>query len=174
MATLQDLKLELRQKAASWGFPIQPLTDEEYSDGFEIFMRHAARTTYRDFIIPQLTQLLTPPINNRDLFSILEIGPGPESVLEHLPIQFRRKIRAYTAFEPNSLVATRLEDRFCSNSDSSSLPFPCLSQGVEIQRRPFVLEDAEGGIMVDINSSKTQYDIILFCHSMYGMEPKHE
>jgi len=115
MATLDSLKLALRQKAtttATASSPKQPLSDPQYSAGFDILVRGPGWMTYQDFIITQLSQLLAPLFN----ISILEIGPGPNSLLGYLPGHLRQKIKRYTAFEPNGLFATKLKEWLCSTS----------------------------------------------------------
>ena len=172
MATLDCLKQALRHKAtAATSSPRQPLSDSQFCAGFDILMRSSGRMIYHDFIFPQLTQLLVPLFNSRLHISVLEIGPGAESVLGHLPSHLRSKIKAYTAFEPNRLLASRLEEWICPTSETPLLPFPCLKRPSNIHNRPFVLEDniGNGTSMSDDNQ---RYDIILFCHSMYGMHPK--
>ena len=119
MATLDSLKWALRHKATAMGSsPKPPLSDTQYSTGFNILVRDSERIAYQDFIIPQLSQLLTPLFDSRAHISVLEIGPGPKSVLGYLPRRLRRKIRRYVAFEPNSLFATRVEDWLCSISET--------------------------------------------------------
>ncbi|KAL7820895.1 hypothetical protein V8C26DRAFT_419191 [Trichoderma gracile] len=86
MATLEALREALRQKATS---PTKPLTDEQYSAGFDILLHGPGWTSYQDFIVPQLTQLLTPLCNSRACVSVLEVGPGPKSMLGHLPDDLR-------------------------------------------------------------------------------------
>ena len=173
MATLDSLKQALRQKAkATASSPKQPLSDTQYSAGFDILVQGSGWTTYQDFIIPQLSQLLTPLFNSRIHISALEIGPGPKSLLGYLPARLRRKIRKYTAFEPNGLFATRLEEWLCSTSKTES-PLLCLENPPDIHRIPFVLQDNRGsGTSTGTSVDDIKYDIILFCHSMYGMKPK--
>ncbi|KAI8243723.1 adenine phosphoribosyltransferase [Colletotrichum sp. SAR 10_96] len=114
----------------------------------------------------QLTQVLTPIFKSRLRVSVLEVGPGPKSVLGCVPLEMRRKITTYSALEPNELFAPQLEE-WLKSADENGLPLPCL-QGPDVRRMPF-----------DLNSSKEtfcdeKFDVILFCHSMYGMHPKHE
>jgi len=169
MATLESLKGALRQKAkAAATFLKQPLSDAQYCAGFDILVQDSGWMTYQDFIIPQLSQLLTPLFNSRIHISVLEIGPGPKSVLGYLPDRLRRKIRKYTAFEPNGLFATRLEEWFCFASETES-KLPCLENPPDIHRIPFVVQDDIG-----TRDNDEKYDIILFCHSMYGMKPKRK
>lgn len=172
MATLDSLKRALRQKAmATASSPKQPLSDTQYSAGFDTLVQGSGWMTYHDFIIPQLSQLLAPLFNSRIHISALEIGPGPKSLLGYLPSHLRRKVRRYTAFEPNGLFATRLEEWLCSTFETGS-PLPCLESPPEIHRIPFVLEENIGSGTGTSNDNE-KYDIILFCHSMYGMKPKH-
>ncbi|KAI1403467.1 hypothetical protein F4819DRAFT_450899 [Hypoxylon fuscum] len=170
MANLDSLKWALRQKVtatASSPSPKQTLSDAQYSAGFNILKRDSGPTTYQDFIIPQLSQLLSSFFNSRKHISALEIGPGPESVLGNLPGHLRRNVRRYAAFEPNGLYSTKLEKWLCSTSETGS-PLPCLERPPDIHRNPFVLDSK----IEDDGDEK--FDVILFCHSMYGMKPKHK
>ncbi|KAI9867948.1 MAG: hypothetical protein M1813_007770 [Trichoglossum hirsutum] len=173
MATLDSLKQALRQKAKVTASSLkQPLSDTQYSAGFDILVWGLGWMTYQDFIIPQLSQLLAPLFNSRIHISALEIGPGPKSLLGYLPGRLRRKVRKYTAFEPNGLFATRLEEWLCSTSETES-PLPCLENPPNIHRIPFDLQDNIGsGTSTGTRDNDEKYDIILFCHSMYGMKPK--
>lgn len=130
--------------------------------------------TYQDFIIPQLSRLLAPLFNSRTHISVLEIGPGPKSVFGYLPGHLRRKVRRYTAFEPNGLFATRVEKWLCSTSETETEPpLPCLESPPDIHRIPFVLNQQHStGIGTGMSDSDEKFDVILFCHSMYGMKPK--
>ncbi|KAF2807530.1 phosphoribosyl transferase domain protein [Mytilinidion resinicola] len=172
MATLDSLKRALRQTAKTTASsPKQPLSDTQYGVGFDILVQDSGCMAYQDFIIPQLSQLLSPLFISRTHISALEIGPGPKSILGHLPAHLRRKVKRYTAFEPNGLFATRLEEWLCPTSEMKS-PLPCLDGPPDIHRVPFVLKDT----IVNGNNTgddEDEYDIILFCHSMYGMKPKH-
>jgi adenine phosphoribosyltransferase len=174
MATLDSLKWALRQKAtAAASSPKQPLSDIQYSAGFDILVQGSGWTTYQDFIIPQLSQLLAPLLNSRIDISALEIGPGPKSVFAYLPGRLRRKVRRYVVFEPNGLFATSLEEWLCSTSETES-PLPCLESPPYIHRNPFVLDSNTGsGTGTGTSDGDGKFDVILFCHSMYGMKPKH-
>lgn len=77
---------------------------------------------YQNFIILQLSQLLASILNSRISISVLEIGPGSQSVLGHLPVSLRRKVRKYSAFEPNVVFAARLENGF--DAYETQRPFP--------------------------------------------------
>src|SRR4051794_3820641 len=110
MTTLHSLKQALRQKATATAPSLkQPLSDTQYSAGFDILVQDSGWATYRDFIIPQLSQLLAPLFHSRIQISVLEIRPGPNTVLGYLPGHLRNKITKYTAFEPNELFATKLK-----------------------------------------------------------------
>jgi adenine phosphoribosyltransferase len=166
MATLEALKQALRQKATS---PTKPLTDEQYSAGFDILLQGPGWTSYQDFVVPQLTRVLTPLCSSRVCISVLEVGPGPKSVLGHLPDELRHKITTYAALEPNVLFAAKLEQWLCPSSETES-PLPCLQSPPDIHRKPFDLDSREG-----MDSSITKrFDVVLFCHSMYGMSRKRK
>lgn len=181
MATLESLKLALRQKAttaaAAASSPRQPLSDEQYSAGFDTLVAGPGWATYQDFIIPQLSQLLAPLFQSRgdEDISILEIGPGPKSVLGYLPVTRRRKIKKYTAFEPNGLFASRLEEWLGSTSQGGQKesPLPALESPPLIHQAPFVLDvSTQSGTGTSMSSDDKKYDVVLFCHSMYGMKPQ--
>ncbi|KAF1937051.1 phosphoribosyl transferase domain protein [Clathrospora elynae] len=172
MVTLESLKQALRQQAQATSSPKLPLSDTQYSAGFDTFVQGSAWTTYQDFIIPQLTQLLASISKTRNRISVLEIGPGRKSVLGYLPGQLRRKITRYTAFELNGLFATGLE-QWLSYTPETESPLPGLEIPPSIHQTPFALQDSTRS---HISTGKTvnneKYDIVLFCHSMYGMKPK--
>ncbi|KAF2638796.1 hypothetical protein P280DRAFT_470838 [Massarina eburnea CBS 473.64] len=169
MATLDTLKQALVQHScATTSSTKKPLSEEQYSTGFDILVRDVGWKTYQDFIIPQLSQLLASLFSSRLSISALEIGPGPTSVLGYIPIDLGRKIKRYTAYEPNNLFATRLENGFRSGSSNTESPMHCLEKPPEIHRTSFTIQD------VKIGDDNEKYDVILFCHSMYGMNPKHK
>ncbi|KAI0147666.1 hypothetical protein GGR57DRAFT_249713 [Xylariaceae sp. FL1272] len=172
MATLDSLKSALRQKVTSTtSSPKQVLSDEQYSAGFDILLRGSGWTTYQDFIIPQLSQLLVPLFNSRIHISVLEIGPGPKSILGYLPGHLRRKITRYVAFEPNNFYATRCEEWLSLTSETETL-LPGLTRPPDIYRMPFVSDCSKTG--TGTNDSDEKFNVILFCHSMYGMKPKRK
>lgn len=180
MATLNSLKGALRQKAAETASLLKPLSDTQYSAGFDIFVQ-GSQLTYENFIVPQLSQLLTPLFNSRIHISVLEIGPGPKSVLGQLPRPLKRKVRKYAAYEPNGLFSTRLEEWLCSTLETGP-PLPCLESPPNIHRIPFALNNNTGS-GTEWNNTNTdadtidcdeKFDVILFCHSMYGMTPKEK
>lgn len=165
MATLDSLKWALRQKATALASSqTQPLSDTQYIAGFEILMQGPGWATYQDFVIPQLSQLLASLLNSRISVSVLEIGPGSQSVLGHLPVNLRRKIRKYSALEPNIVSAASLEEWILNETQH---PFPCLENSPNIHRIIFSLDSNTGS-----GTGNEKFDIILFCHSMYGMKPK--
>ncbi|KAK4693499.1 adenine phosphoribosyltransferase, partial [Lecanoromycetidae sp. Uapishka_2] len=166
MATLDSLKQALRQKAEETASsPKKPLSDTQYSAGFDILVQGSGWKRYQDFIIPQLSQLLAPLFNSRAHISALEIGPGPKSLLGYLPSSLRRKVRKYTAFEPNNVFATSLEEWLCSTSETES-PQLCLENPPDIYRVPFVLQDNIGnGTSTGTSRDTEKYDFILFCHN---------
>lgn len=175
MATLDFLKQALRQiSGATNTSTSQPLSDIQYSNGFEIFVQGPGWVTYQDFVIPQLSQLLTSLCSARDGISFLEIGPGPKSVIGYLSERLRCSIRRYTAFEPNDLFATKLENLLCYVPKTESV-LPCLEAPPNIQRMAFIPEDGIGscnGAGTGIEIEK--YDMVLFCHSMYGVKQRQK
>ncbi|OGM46813.1 phosphoribosyl transferase domain protein [Aspergillus bombycis] len=170
MATLNSLKEALKKKATTTPSPSkQPLSDTQYSAGFDIVARGSE---YQDFIIPQLSQLLAPLVSSRVRISVLEIGPGPKSVLGYLPRGLRQKIKRYAAFEPNDLFATRVQEWLCPSLETES-PLPCLASPPDIHRMPFALNgDIRRGDSIRTSNSGEKFDLVLFCHSMYGIKPK--
>ncbi|KAI1932281.1 hypothetical protein LOZ66_006921 [Ophidiomyces ophidiicola] len=173
MATLNSLKRALRQKAATTvSSSKQSLSDTRYSDGFDIFARGSGWSIYQEFIIPQLTELLNTIFNSRTQISVLEIGPGPKTILGYLPGHLRQKIKRYTAFEPNVLFATMVEKWLCSGLQVEQ-QFPCLENPPTIHPVPFVLNsDSETETARGVHGNDEKYDLILFCHSIYGLKPK--
>ncbi|KAJ6178107.1 hypothetical protein N7519_008568 [Penicillium mononematosum] len=173
MATLGSLKWALRQKATEKGScSKQPLSDLQYSAGFDTLVRDSEWMTYQDFIIPQICQLLTQLFSSRTRISVLEIGPGPKSVLGHLPSHLRQKVKRYSAFEPNSIFATKVQKWLCPQSDMES-PLPCLESAPDIYRMPFILNSPkDGGTGGATCGSDEKFDFVIFCHSMYGLNPK--
>ncbi|CAK1356880.1 Adenine phosphoribosyltransferase [Cercospora beticola] len=171
MATLDALKSALRRKVTEIALsPTRPLSDLEYDVGFTALAEDFGKATYDDFIIPQLSLLLEPLLNSRTQVSILEIGPGPKSVLAELPDRQKSKIKRYSAFEPNKVFATRLEQSFSSMFQFSS-SLPNLQTAPDIRRHRFTLDPR---ISTNANHEGEGFDVILFCHSLYGMEPKRD
>ncbi|KAG4279183.1 hypothetical protein FPRO04_13657 [Fusarium proliferatum] len=175
MATLDTLKQTLRQTArATASCATQPLSHAQYSAGFDILMQGSGWMTYQNFIIPQLSSLLDRLLNSRVHISVLEIGPGPKSVVGYLPHHVRHKVRRYVAFEPNDLFATRLDDWFHPTSGTEP-PLPCLERRPDIHRMPFAPDNDNQNTRSATSigtSDGVRFDVVLFCHSMYGMKPK--
>ncbi|KAK8032567.1 phosphoribosyl transferase domain protein [Apiospora arundinis] len=142
MATLTSLIQALQQKVNNCITDpplIEPLSDAQYSDGFNSAGQGAGWSTYQNFIIPQLQKLLEPLINSRDRISVLEIGPGPKSVLGYLPSHQRQQITRYTAFEPNEIFANKPENMLGYYGPHSSSPLPALESPPVIHHGPFLL-----------------------------------
>ncbi|KID83875.1 phosphoribosyl transferase domain protein [Metarhizium guizhouense ARSEF 977] len=170
MATLESLKRSLRHKATTITPSLtRPLSDSQYSAGFDILLGGPGWFTYQEFIIPQLSVLLESLVNSGARISVLEVGPGPKSVFGYLPGHLRRKVRRYAAYEPNDLFASRLEEWLCSTSRTMS-PLPCLESPPDIHRIPFVADSNTSS--TGMNDSADKFDVILFCHSLYGMKHK--
>lgn len=172
METLDSLELALTQKAV--GLDIsdkQPLSDTQYDTGFDILMQGGEATIYQDFIVPQLSEMLRSLLTtSTHVISALEIGPGPKSVLEYLPVDLKRRITRYSAFEPNGLFASRLESRLCSDSETEA-PLPGLECPPIIKRFAFSPDTNEDST---VTGGEEKFNLILFCHSMYGMDPQRE
>jgi adenine phosphoribosyltransferase len=172
MATLDSLKCALKQGATETASPRKPLTYEQYSVGLDTLVRGPGWTVYENFIIPQLLHLLVPLTNSRGRISVLEIGPGPKSVLGCLPRGLRQKIQRYAAFEPNELFASSLKEWLSSSSEMES-PLPGLECLSSIHNMPFTLHsDSNSTIATCERDNGETFDLVLFCHSMYGMKPK--
>ncbi|KAK5655343.1 hypothetical protein OQA88_5910 [Cercophora sp. LCS_1] len=174
MATLDNLKRALRDQVPVTALPTkQALSEAQYQAGFGLMRQGSGWTTYTDFIIPRLSERLAALLKSRISISALEIGPGPKSVFGCLPETQRRKIKRYTAFEPNSLFATTLAESLdaAAAATSGEEPLlPSLQSPPRICQAPFTLEEDDDDD--DNNKDGERYDIILFCHSMYGMRPK--
>jgi adenine phosphoribosyltransferase/phosphomevalonate kinase len=155
---------------------MQPLTHAQYSAGFDVLMQDPELMTYQNFIVPQLSSLLARLLNSRLHISVLEIGPGPKSVVGYLPYHVRRKVRRYAAFEPNDLFAVRLDNWFHPTSGTEP-PLPCLERRPDIHRMPFAQDNdsksTRSGTSIR-TSDNGKFDVVLFCHSMYGMKPKRK
>ncbi|OQD78792.1 hypothetical protein PENANT_c080G00113 [Penicillium antarcticum] len=172
MATLDSLKCVLRQRATETASLRMPLSDKQYSVGFDTLVRGPGWMIYQDFIIPQLSQLLVSLISSLGRISVLEIGPGPKSVLGCLPRSLRQKVRRYAAFEPNELFAASMEEWLSSSSEIEN-PLPGLECLPAIYKMPFILHSDSRSIIGTCQRDNVEtFDIILFCHSMYGMKPK--
>lgn len=169
MATMETLEQALRQRASPTASSKRSLSDYQYSAGFAIFEGCSA---YEDFIVPQLCRLIAPLFNSHMKISVLEIGPGPKSILGKLPHYFRQKIARYAAFEPNHIFATRLEKWLCAAPETEP-PLLSLEGPPNIQCTPFnINRDTENSASVGSSNGNEKYNLVLFCHSMYGMKPE--
>ncbi|KAK8009362.1 Adenine phosphoribosyltransferase [Apiospora marii] len=169
MATLESLKVALREKATE-ATSKQDLSEAQYHDGYDVLLQGAGWQTYEEFIVPNLVQVLGPLFDARESVRVLEVGPGPKSVLGHLPYSLRRKIQQYIAYEPNELFADQL-DEWLRPSDAEERPLPRLSKyynSLRVMREPF-----DPGAYADAYE-KEHFGLVLFCHSMYGMKPQHD
>lgn len=172
MASLTDLKKALTSAATTPSPTIKQrtLTDAEYCNGFQALLKGTEWKTYLDFIIPELYHLVDSKTRSCKAFSVLEIGPGPRSVLGYLPINLKRKITSYTAMEPNELCALHLKESL--RITTSGLRFPALQYEC-IHRTPFdVADDISSTLDYGVGSENVKFDLILLCHSMYGMGSK--
>ncbi|EED16931.1 conserved hypothetical protein [Talaromyces stipitatus ATCC 10500] len=170
MATLESLKRALWQKADDMATAgEQRLSDAQYSAGFDILIHGPGWTTYDNSIILQLQEQLSPLFDSRRHISVLEIGPGPESILGSLPLEWRDRVETYTAFEPNDLFATKLLDSLDNRRPWTRLRY--LKSPPDIRRTPFVLDN---NILSGASDCCGKYDTIFLCHSMYGMKPKNK
>ncbi|KAI1061056.1 hypothetical protein LB507_010162 [Fusarium sp. FIESC RH6] len=160
MATLHALRIALKRQIPE-NISTRPLSEAEYEEGFDLFWQHHSWTNYQDFVVPQLARLLVPQLQSRDRLSVLEIGPGPKSVLGYLPSSLRRNITKYTAFEPNSRFVRHLVKDL--NPTNENAPFPSL-KALSVHELPFTTNTK-----VD-----EKYHIIIFCHSLYGIPSKED
>ncbi|KAF5550895.1 phosphoribosyl transferase domain-containing protein [Fusarium napiforme] len=159
MATLNALKKALKKVGDE--APRKPLNDKEYDDSLSLFAQASEQHTYqKNFIIPQLSELITS-LSSRDEISVLEIGPGPESVLGDLPATLRKRITKYVALEP-SFQYTQSLRRWVSPTENER-PFPS-SKETLVRPASFIRESCPG----------EKFDIILFCHGLYGLKHKEE
>ncbi|KAK3997993.1 hypothetical protein QBC44DRAFT_314749 [Cladorrhinum sp. PSN332] len=162
MATLDGLKLALRAATPS-SCERRQLSDEEYSAGFDMLAR-SSQFVNAEFTISQLSELLSQLAKFKNPISILEVGPGPKTVLSLVPENLRRKIHRYVAFEPNKVFATALEESLAAVEGGF---FPCLANRPDIRQDQFTLQ-------TKFESEAEKFDLILFCHSMYGMKPESD
>ncbi|KXT07558.1 hypothetical protein AC578_10193 [Pseudocercospora eumusae] len=167
MATLEQLKSALRDAAAFSSK--EALTDRQYSDGFELFLQDPGLSNYDTFVVPQLSKSISDFTKTKHSISILEIGPGPKTMLGQLPVALRRKIKTYVAFEPNNIFAGKLEE-YLRPKQEEDTPFPYMASKPIIIRLPFTA-DRDNPSESAVHGDK-KFDIIIFCHSMYGMKPR--
>ncbi|SCV47399.1 related to adenine phosphoribosyltransferase [Fusarium fujikuroi] len=159
MTTLHALKKALKRVGDE--APRKPLNDKEYDDGLSFFAEASGEQTHQEnVIIPQLSELITS-LSTRDEISVLEIGPGPESVLGYLPMTLRKRITKYVALEP-SFQYTQSLQRWLSPKENER-PLPSLNYSFA-RLAPFIKGSCPG----------EKYDVILFCHGLYGLKNKKE
>lgn len=148
MTTLNTLKQALHNTASP--LPLLQSSESEWK-------------TYQDFIIPHLTNLLTTHINLNlnpgRRISILEIGPGPRSILGSLPYRVREGIGRYVAVESSGLSADELDG------------WLGVEKGGVVRRVAFQGADADADADAEIGEEE-RFDVVLFCHNLYGMKPK--
>ncbi|KAL8362969.1 hypothetical protein RB601_008979 [Gaeumannomyces tritici] len=160
MVSVDALKSALRQRPDG-DAPRACLSDLQYSQAHRI-IRIAESGNYNNFIFPQLSSLLATLPGQGGELSVLEIGPGPETTIASMPdLGTRRRVVKYEAYERNGLFAEHLEAGLQSRSKLPGLECP-----PAVHRQPFSLD-------LDIFSQeKPKFDLVLFCRSMYGMNPK--
>ncbi|KAI8715029.1 Phosphomevalonate kinase [Fusarium sp. LHS14.1] len=155
--TWRPSTLRKKAKATPASPDTQELSDLQYFHGLNLLAQGSS--VYQDFIGPQLALLLAP-LNSDSPISVLEIGPGPKSVLGYLPDYLRKKVGRYEAFERSELFLAQLEDWFTGS------PLPRLESPPDIHPIDFHLNN-------DIRDMG-KFDLILFCHSMYGIKLKRD
>ncbi|KAF5234697.1 hypothetical protein FANTH_12049 [Fusarium anthophilum] len=159
MATLNALKKALKKVGDE--APREPLSDREYDVSLNLFAEASDEQTYqRNFLIPQLSELIAS-LSTRDELSVLEIGPGPESVLGQLPDSLRKRITKYVALEP-SFQYTQSLQRWASTQEKER-PFPPSKQTL-VRPASFTTQSCPG----------EKHDVILFCHGLYGLKHKED
>ncbi|KAK4104070.1 hypothetical protein N658DRAFT_443870 [Parathielavia hyrcaniae] len=184
MASLDTLKQALLDKATTAtasSSPGRPLTDAEYSHGFEILASAHGWARYHASVTPHLSELLTPLFDSRLRISVLEIAPDPKTILGSLPFPLKRKITRYNALVPNGLLAASLQECF-STADSPG-PLPCLERPPAISRIAFgeapdfrTCTDSDGDATTTtttttVDSNKKFDLILLYNHGLYGPTP---
>ncbi|KAK3374234.1 phosphoribosyl transferase domain protein, partial [Lasiosphaeria ovina] len=180
MATIDALKSALRAVAKVSHPPVEqrPLSDAETIAGYNLVVR-GERETYREFVGPQLCTLVGALARSRGSLSVLEITPGPQSVLCLLPLELRSRVARYTAFEPSKSFAAELlevlghrngKSNNNNNNNNNNAPepprvlFPHLQHPPDIRETPFALN-------ADF-PRHDRFDVVLFGHGMYGMKPR--
>ncbi|KAB5571995.1 phosphoribosyl transferase domain protein [Coniochaeta sp. 2T2.1] len=187
MATLTALKDALRKEPSTHpSSPKTPLTDAQYAAGYEIITSGAGQDIYNSFIIPQLSALIGRIISSHGYISVLEVGPGPKSVLGELPFEQRRRFKRYVALEPNRLFADSLKEwmrpaRERDDGTGEKTPFWLITdnevwkgKGPEVRTARLELEEEDDAMGEEEGNDEEKFDVIIFCHSMYGMKPERE
>ncbi|KAF2014458.1 hypothetical protein BU24DRAFT_423394 [Aaosphaeria arxii CBS 175.79] len=173
MATLDTLKRALRQIAPTFASSRDGrLSDADHKAGLEIIKNESGSLIYRDFIIPQLNRQLDYLLKSRSDISVLEVGPGPRTVFADVPIYLRRAIRKYDAYEPNKLFSASLTEWINAGTEADPT-LPALKSPPCIRQSPFDPEnEVTNSSVEDTETIKQKYDIVAFCHSLYGLTPK--
>lgn len=170
--TLAELKQTLRNEFAPRSLSTSiSLSDAQYSAGFQEVSPSPEHGIYANFVLPQLRSILTS-ITNKHV-SVLEIGPGPDSVLTHLPYNLRTCIERYTAYEPNHLFAEKLKSSLDAGVDSGKA-LPSLRSAATIHEYGFDPGMSAGQGECVAKDDVPTFDIVLFCHSLYGLKPQHK
>ncbi|PVH93019.1 hypothetical protein DM02DRAFT_697746 [Periconia macrospinosa] len=164
MSSLYGLKESLRKEANILPASVKRLfTQKEYCTVSKHLLENQVSAIRREFIVPQLSQVLSQLLQSRRFLSVLEIGPGPNTVLGLLPEHLRRGIGKYITFEPIEECADQLEKHLQHPSESQDL-FSCLRSPPVINRTRFLPGE----------NCLEKFDLILFCHSMYDLGPEDQ
>lgn len=175
MASLTELRFALLEDSAGPASSAsrQRVSDAQYDAGMRILLESGGWSNYEIFIIPQLSRLLESFVQSRSEISILEIGPGPQTVLGHLPLHLRQKISKYAAVEPNMLFVSKLNDSLQPASGKESL-LPQLKQPPQIHPTRFTPDTVLGSQDKSVADGDQKFDVVLFCHSLYGMREENQ
>lgn len=169
MATLSELKRALREVSITR----PPLPKGRYNAALEQSMQFAQWTPDEN-LIPQLSQLLAPLLNSRTSISVLDIWPGPKSILAELSDHLRRKISVYTAVGLNATYFERLSD-WLANPEKMECPLPRLRPANLVQQTTPAAENLlECRELLSTNGFAKVFDVVLFSDSTHGMGPPLE
>lgn len=169
MATLSELKRALREVSTTK----PPLSKGQYNAALEQSMQ-VAQWTPDESLIPQLSQLLAPLLNSRTSISVLDIWPGPKSILAELPDHLRRKISVYTAVGLNATYFERLSD-WLASPEKTECPLPRLRPANLVQQTTPAAENLlECRELLSTNGFAKVFDVVLFSDSTHGMGPRQE
>jgi hypothetical protein len=94
-------------------------------------------------------------------------------VLTHLPYNLRTCIERYTAYEPNHLFAEQLKSSLDAGVESGKA-LPSLRSAATIHEYGFDPGMSAGQGECDAKDDVPTFDIVLFCHSLYGLKPQHK
>ncbi|KAI4601820.1 hypothetical protein KJ359_010684 [Pestalotiopsis sp. 9143b] len=167
MATLSELKRALREVST----PRPSLSKGQYNAALEQSMQ-VARWTPDESLILQLSRLLAPLLNSRTSISVLDLWPGPKSILAELPDHLRRKISFYTAVELNDTYFEQLSD-WLARPETTECPLPRLKPGNLVQQTtPATGNMLECREFLPTNEFDKVFDVVLFSDSTHGMGPR--